>query len=66
MQLPMRSIDVPRGDRSRLERLIRTIAPRVVERVRIVLAAAEAAAGRAICARAGVSRPTVTLWLNRS
>lgn len=65
MRLPMRTIDVPRGNRSRLERLIRTTVPRVVERVRIVLAATEGAAGRAICARAGVSQPTVTLWLNR-
>jgi transposase len=37
----------------------------VVERARIVLASAAGEAGSTIAARLAVSRPTVTLWLNR-
>jgi transposase len=37
----------------------------VVERARIVLASATGLSGEAICAQVGVSRPTVTLWLDR-
>jgi transposase len=43
----------------------RTSAQRVVERARIVLASAEGEAGSAIAARLAVSRPTVSLWLDR-
>ena len=67
MPLPIRIIALRRGDRSRLERLTRarTTAQRVVERAHIVLASADGAAGNAICERFGVSRPTVTCWLDR-
>ena len=56
-----------RGDRGQLERLVRarTTAQRVVERAQIVLASAEGTAGNAICAQLGVSRPTVSRWLDR-
>lgn len=43
----------------------RTTPQRVVERAKIVLASADGMAGDAICAAVGVSRPTVSLWLNR-
>ena len=67
MPLPIRTIALRRGDRSRLEQLIRTrtTAHRVVERAQIVLASAEGTAGNAICAQLGVSRPTVSRWLDR-
>lgn len=60
-------IALRRGDRSRLEHLTRsrTLAHRVVERAHIVLASADGVAGSAICRRFGVSRPTVTCWLDR-
>jgi len=56
-----------RGDRRRLEQLVRsrTTAHRVVERAQIVLASAAGAAGNAICAQLQVSRPTVSRWLDR-
>ena len=52
MPLPIRTIALRRGDRSRLEQLIRTrtTAHRVVERAQIVLASAGGTAGNAICA----------------
>lgn len=67
MGLPTRQIRLSRGDRRRLERLVskRTTPQRLVERARIVLSSAEGFSGLAICARVGVSRPTVTLWLDR-
>jgi transposase len=67
MPLPIRVTRLRRGDRRRLEELVRTrtSAQRVVERARIVLASAEGEAGSAIAARLAVSRPTVTLWLDR-
>jgi len=67
MPLPIRKIALRRGDRSRLEQLIRTrtTAHRIVERARIVLASAEGTAGNAICAQLAVSRPTVSRWLDR-
>ena len=67
MPLPIRVIALHRGDRSRLERLARsrTTPHRVVERAQIVLASAEGLAGSTICHRLGVSRPTVTCWLDR-
>ena len=67
MPLPIRAVALRRGDRSRLERLTRSrITPhRVVERAQIVLASAEGEPGSVICERLSVSRPTVTLWLDR-
>jgi transposase len=67
MPLPIRVIKLRRGDRARLQRLSRsrTTPHRVVERARLVLASAEGRSGSEICETLGVSRPTVTLWLNR-
>ena len=67
MPLPIRIIALRRGDRSRLESLTRSrITPhRVVERGRIVLASADGEPGSVICDQLGVSRPTVTCWLDR-
>ena len=67
MPLPIRVIRLRRGDRARLQRVTRsrTAPHRVVERARIVLASAAGASGHVICATLGISRPTVTLWLDR-
>ncbi len=67
MPLPIRIITLKRGDRATLEGWVRgrTTPQRVVERARIVLASADGVAGDAICTTVGVSRPTVSLWLNR-
>ncbi|WP_439642442.1 IS630 family transposase, partial [Gemmatimonas sp.] len=67
MPLPIRKIALHRGDRARLEALVRarTTAQRVVERAQIVLASAAGDAGSAICVQLGVSRPTVSRWLDR-
>jgi len=67
MPLPIRVVSLRRGDRSRLERLARsrTTPHRVVERTQIVLASAAGQPGSAICQQLGVSRPTVTCWLDR-
>jgi transposase len=67
MPLPIRIVSLRRGDRGRLEELTRsrTAAHRVVERAHIVLASADGAPGSVICERLGVSRPTVTCWLDR-
>ncbi len=67
MPLPIRKIVLRRGDRTRLEQLVRsrTTAQRLVERAQIVLASAAGDAGSVICATLGIARPTVTLWLNR-
>ncbi len=43
----------------------RTTLQRIAERARIVLASAQGLSGQAICAAVHVSRPTVTLWLDR-
>ena len=43
----------------------RTTPQRVVERAKIVLPSAQGLSGSAICAAVGVSRPTVTQWLDR-
>ena len=43
----------------------RTTPQRVVERANIVLCSAEGRSGSAICREVGVSRPTVTQWLDR-
>ena len=67
MPLPTRVVALRRGDRRRLERLrrSRTSPHRVVERAQIILASAEGQPGSAICQQLGVSRPTVTCWLDR-
>jgi transposase len=67
MGLPVRRIRLRRGDRRRLERLVnkRTTPQRVAERAKIVLASSQGRSGSAICKEVGVSRPTVTQWLDR-
>ena len=67
MPLPIRKLALQRGDRARLEALVRsrTTAQRLVERAQIVLASAAGDAGSMICAQVGVSRPTVSRWLDR-
>jgi transposase len=67
MPLPIRNVKLRRGDRAKLERVVRsrTAPRRLVERAGIVLGSAEGQSGAALCARVGVSRPTVTRWLNR-
>lgn len=67
MPLPIRVLTLRRGDRRRLEQLARsrTTPHRVVERAQILLASAAGQSGAAICQQVGVSRPTVTLWLDR-
>ena len=67
MPLPIRKIALRRGDRTRLEALVRsrTAAQRVVERAQIVLASAAGDSGSVICSTLGIARPTVTLWLDR-
>ena len=67
MGLPIRRIRLRRGDRRRLEQWVnkRTTPQRVVERAKIVLASADGLSGSAICTAVGVSRPTVTQWLDR-
>ena len=67
MGLPIRRIRLRRGDRKCLEKLVgrRTTPQRVVERAEIVLSSAEGISGLMICAQVGVSRPTVTQWLDR-
>ena len=67
MPLPIRVLPLHRGDRARLESLVRsrTTPQRVVERARIVLGSAAGDSGSTICGDVGVSRPTVTLWLDR-
>ena len=67
MPLPIRILTLRRGDRRRLEQLARsrTTPHRLVERARILLASAAGQSGTAICQQVGVSRPTVTLWLDR-
>lgn len=67
MPLPIRVTTLRRGDRAILEQWVRarTTSHRVVERARIVLASADGHGGDAICAMLGVSRPTVSRWLDR-
>ena len=67
MPLPIRIVQLKRGDRRALEDWVRgrTTPQRVMERARIVLASADGVAGAAICRTVGVARPTVSLWLNR-
>lgn len=56
-----------RGDRATLESWTRsrTVERRVVDRARIVLAAAEGLSSRAIAKQCSVTRPTVFLWTRR-
>lgn len=67
MPIPIRRVRLRRGDHRRLSQVSRsrTTAHRVVERAQIVLASAAGDSGTTICERLGVSRPTVTLWLDR-
>jgi transposase len=67
MPLPIRTTRLRRGDRERLEQLIRTrtTPQRVVERAQIVLASSEGVPGNLIAENVGVSRPTVSRWLDR-
>jgi transposase len=67
MPLPIRVTSLARGDRAILERWVRsgTTPHRMVERARIVLASAAGLSGNDICVALGVSRPTVSRWLNR-
>jgi len=67
MPLPIRVTTLRRGDRALLEQWVRarTTPHRVVERARIVLASADGHGGDAICGMLGVSRPTVSRWLDR-
>ena len=64
---PFGSATLCREDRARLQSLVRsrTTPQRVVERARIVLGSAAGDSGSTICGDVGVSRPTVTLWLDR-
>jgi transposase len=67
MPLPIRSAQLRPGDRATLEQIVRsrTSPQRIVERARILLASADGRSGNEICAQVGVSRPTVTRWLDR-
>jgi transposase len=67
MPLPIRVTELRRGDRAILEHWVRarTTPHRLVERARIVLASADGHGGDAIGAMLGVSRPTVSRWLDR-
>lgn len=67
MPLPTRVITLRRGDRALLDAWVhgRTTPQRLVERAKIVLASADGASGTAICQQVGVSRPTVSQWLDR-
>jgi len=67
MAQPRRIIELQPGDRATLEAWIRsrTSPHRLVQRARIVLGSADGHSSVEICERAGVTPPTVTLWLNR-
>ena len=67
MPLPIRVTELRRGERALLEgwARARTSPRRLVERARIVLASADGHSGDAICVMLGVSRPTVSRWLDR-
>ena len=58
----IKQIEVSDEDRAELERVVRAVSSevRLVERARIVLAAAEGLKGLEICERVGCSEPTVT------
>jgi transposase len=63
----IKQIEVSDEDREELERIVRAVSSevRMVERARIVLAAAEGVGALAICERVGCSEPTVTKWRGR-
>jgi transposase len=65
--MPIRVTQWRDGDQAELERLVRsrTVAQRVVERARIVLASASGLKNAEICSQVGVTPPTVMRWLNR-
>ena len=67
MARAIRIIQLRDGDRSELERLVRTrtTEQRVVERARIVLCSADGLKNAEICEAVGVFHPTVTRWLDR-
>jgi transposase len=67
MPLPIRRIELRWGDRPKLERIIRsrTAPRRLVDRARIVLGSAKGKSGNVLCTEIGVSRPTITMWLDR-
>jgi transposase len=67
MPIPIRQTELRRGDRVRLEQLVRsrTTPQRVVERAKVVLASADGISGNQICAQIGVSRVSVVRWLDR-
>lgn len=67
MSLPIRVTTLRRGDRAILEQWVRarTTSRPLVERAQIVLASADGQSGEAICSMLGVSRPTVSRWLDR-
>lgn len=65
--MPIRVTQLRDGDQAELERLVRsrTVAQRVVERARIVLASASGLKNADICSQVGVTPPTVMRWLDR-
>ncbi|MGH8952967.1 MAG: IS630 family transposase [Acidimicrobiia bacterium] len=62
-----RVLRLRRGDRQVLEGWLRsrTMPRRLIDRARIVLAAADGLSSRAIVASTGITRPTVLLWIRR-
>ena len=64
---PAERLHIEESDRALLKKWVEapTTTQRTVRRSRIVLAAAEGMANRAIAAKLGVSRPTVLLWRRR-
>ena len=67
MPLPIRSIKLRRGDRAKLEQIVRsrTAPRRLVDRARIVLGSAAGKSGSMLCDDIGLSRPTIALCLDR-
>jgi hypothetical protein len=67
MPIPIRQTKLRRGDRVKLEQLVRsrTTPQRVVERAKVVLASADGISGNQICAQIGVSRVSAVRWLDR-
>ena len=63
----IKQIEVSAEDRVELERIVRAVSSevRLVERARIVLAAAEGLKGKEIAARVGCCEPTVVKWRGR-
>jgi transposase len=63
----VRQIEVSAEDRAELERIVCAVSSevRMVQRARIVLAAADGLSGSEICERVGCSEPTVTKWRGR-